>query len=83
MTVTIDLPPEIEADLVAHAQAQGLPVPEYLQFLLREHVPAPAAANTSPTERPALWRESVKDLPQTPPLSDEAISRETIYGNLG
>jgi hypothetical protein len=37
----------------------------------------------SPAERAAAWREAVKDLPRTKPLSDEAISREMIYSGRG
>lgn len=41
---------------------------------------APArAAPLSPAERAAAWRASVEGLPILPPLSDAAISRETIY----
>jgi hypothetical protein len=83
MTVTIELPPEIEAEVIALADAQGLPVAEYVQHLLLEQVPVRPGASVSPTERAALWRESVKGLPHTPPLSDEAISRENIYGDRG
>jgi len=82
MTVTIELPAEIEADLAARAEAQGLPLPECLQQLLREQVPV-RNGTLSPSQRAALWRESVKGLPHTPPLSDEAISRESIYGDHG
>ena len=83
MRVTIELPPEIEADLTAQAQAQGLLLSQYLQRLLRQQVPVRAGAALSPSERAALWRESVRGLPHTPPLSDEAISRENIYGDRG
>ena len=72
MTVTIELPPEVEASLVAQAQARGVPLPQYVSDLLRRQV-------LSPEERAAAWRESVKDLPHTPPLLDEAISRESLY----
>jgi hypothetical protein len=44
-----------------------------------EKVPAREAATLSPVERARLWRESAKGLPHTPPLSDEAVSRESIY----
>ena len=83
MRVTIELPPEIEADLTAQAQAQGLLLSQYLQRLLRQQVPVHAGAALSPSERAALWRESVRGLPHTPPLSDEAISRESIYRDRG
>jgi hypothetical protein len=83
MRVTIELPPEIEADLTAQAEAQGLLLSQYLQHLLRQQVPVRAGAALSPSERAALWRESVRGLPHTPPLSDEAISRESIYGDRG
>jgi hypothetical protein len=83
MTVTIELPPEIETGLTAQAKERGLPLPQYVQQLLLEQVHLRAATSLSPAERAALWRESVKDLPQTPPLSDEAISRESIYGDRG
>ena len=83
MTVTIELPPGMEACLVAQAQAQGLPLPEYLQHLLREQIPALDCGAGSPEDRAAAWREAVKGLPHTPPLSAEAISRESIYGDRG
>ncbi len=83
MRVTIELSPEIEADLVAQAKARGLPLPQYVQHLLRQQVLVRTGVALSPIERAALWRESVKGLPHTPPLSDEAISRESIYGNRG
>jgi hypothetical protein len=81
MTVTIELPPEVESSLVAQAEAWGLPLAQYVEYLLREQVPLHTHAALSPAERAAAWRESVKGLPNTPPLSDEAISRESIYGD--
>ena len=36
MTVTIELPPEMEAGLVAQAESQGLPLSKYVEHLLRE-----------------------------------------------
>jgi len=74
MTVTIELPPEIEASLLAKAQAEGVPLPQYVSNFLRKHI-------LSPEERAAGWRESAKNLPLTPTLSDEAMSREGIYAD--
>lgn len=83
MTVTIDLRPDVEAGLTALAAEQGVSLAQYLRRVLEEKVRGPAAAALAPAERAALWRESVKDLPHTPPLSDEAISRESIYDSRG
>jgi hypothetical protein len=83
MTVTIQLPPDIEADLVAQALAHGLELPQYVERLLRGQVSPRAGSVLSPEERAAAWRESTQGLPHTPPLSDDAISRESIYGDRG
>ena len=81
MTVTIQLPPDIEADLVTQARAQGLDVPRYVEHLLREQLLARAGSGLSPAERAEAWRQSTRGLPHTPPRSDDAISRESIYGD--
>jgi hypothetical protein len=52
---------------------------EYLRHLLEEQASTGAGNALSPEERAIAWRESVKGRPDTKPLSDEAISRETIY----
>jgi hypothetical protein len=83
MTVTITLPPDIEADLLAQARAHGLDLPQWVEHVLREQVPAREGAGLSPAQRADAWRESVRGLPHTPPLSDDAISRESIYGDRG
>ena len=83
MSVTIDLPPEIEANLAAQAAARGVPLVEHLCHLLAEQAGAPKARQKTPEERAKHWRESVAGLPDTKPLSDEAISRESIYAERG
>jgi post-segregation antitoxin (ccd killing protein) len=84
MTVTIQLPSDIEAELIAQARAQGLDLSEYVEHVLREQVPSRGASSAlSPAERADAWRESTRGLPHTPPLSDDAISRESIYGDRG
>jgi hypothetical protein len=42
MTVMIELPSDIEAALLAQAQAEGLDVADYVQNLVRRHVTAAA-----------------------------------------
>jgi hypothetical protein len=93
MTVTIELPPDIEAGLLAQAQAEGVAVSDYVQNLVRGQIAAKLAANSD--SRPAYelppeewvrkfhaWteRHSALDLPV---LSDEDISRESIYAERG
>ena len=81
--IRIDLSPEIEAALAARAAAEGVSLPEYVARLLTEHVSRDATGTLSPAGRAAAWREAAKGLPRTPPLSDEAISRENIYSTRG
>jgi len=83
MTVTIDLSPEIEADLAAQAAAQGISLQHYLRLLLEEQVRPHQSRPMAPGERAAFWRQSTSGLPRTPPLSDQAITREAIYGTRG
>jgi hypothetical protein len=82
MSVTIDLPPEIEASLAAQAAARGVPLAEHLRHVLAEQAGASKTARKTLEERIRLWRD-VSGLPETQPLSDEAISRESIYAERG
>jgi hypothetical protein len=92
MTVTIELPPEIEAGLLAQAEAEGLGVSEYLQHLVREQV-ASKIRGSAPS-RPAYelppeewvrefkaWVDSHRG--NTVVLPDEAMERESIYNDCG
>jgi hypothetical protein len=83
MTVIVGLPPEVEAGLAAIAAEQGVSVSEYIRRLLQEQVSGRGRMMLSPAERAADWRESVKDLPPTPPPSAAVISRESIYDARG
>jgi hypothetical protein len=49
----------------------------------REQPVALLPGTLSAAERAAAWRESVKGLPRNKPLSDEAISRESIHAARG
>jgi hypothetical protein len=81
MTVTVELRPEVEASLASLAAEQGISLTQYVRRLLEEQIPGQVML--SPAERANLWRESVKGLPRTPPLSDDAISRDSIYDARG
>ena len=84
--MSLNVNPDTEARLVALAQASAVAVDDFLQLVVEEKSGPPnsgASASLSPAERAEAWRESVKGLPQTKPLSDEAISRESIYSERG
>lgn len=76
MTIKLDLKPEIEARLIAQAIIQGVCVDRYLESLIERHL----ATQTEP-EWKALLDQLGRSpsLAKAPPLSDEAISRESIY----
>ncbi|MBW4439857.1 MAG: hypothetical protein KME10_01210 [Plectolyngbya sp. WJT66-NPBG17] len=76
MTIKLDLNPKTEARLIAQATVQGVSVDRYLESLIESHL----ATETEP-EWKALLDQLGRSpsLLQAPPLSDEAISRESIY----
>jgi hypothetical protein len=83
MSVTIELPPEMETLLRVKAAEQGVSLAQYVSRVVEQAVPMPPHPCLSPAERAALWRAWARDLPHTPLLSDEAISRENLYAQRG
>jgi hypothetical protein len=84
--MSLNVNADIEARLISLAQASGVSVEDFLQHVVEEkseQANAGASSSLLPAERAAAWRESVKGLPETKPLSDEAISRESIYSDRG
>lgn len=79
MSVVLDLPPEVEAGLAAQARARGLALRDYLTEMVQKGAQVHTIEALSPEQRAALWREAARNLPQNPPLSNEAISRASIY----
>lgn len=83
MTVTIDLKPEIEERIVAEAKSRGLSVENYILNVLEKEA-ANGEASFALTATPEEWNKAFlkwvhAERPVHLPLSDEAISRETIY----
>jgi len=79
MTVTLNFKPEVEAGLLAQAQASGMTVEEYLLSMI-EGVVFPATQKTvSPEQRAAAFEAWSANHRITPPLSDYAVSREALY----
>ena len=79
MTVTLELPPEVEASFVAQARAKGVPIDAFLQDYLIQHAPPVELLQMSTEEWERAFEEWADSFPDVPPLSDEAVSRESIY----
>lgn len=83
MTVTLDLKPEVEEHIKAEAKARGLSIENYILNVLERDTPN-GEANFAMSARPEEWEKAFlewihSERPRHPPLSDEAISRESIY----
>jgi len=83
MTLTLELSPEREAALKAQAQARGMSIEEWLLDLAEQLAPSTSIAHlqkTNPKEWARQFHEWAESHDRTTPLlSDEAISRESIY----
>jgi len=82
MSILIELKPEIEAELKTRAERNGLPVSQYVQRILEQHVPAqPVESALTPEDRAKAFQDWAQDFPsrRNTPLSDDAISREAFY----
>jgi hypothetical protein len=86
MTVTLNLPPEKEAAFKAQAQARGLSLEQWMLDVADQQVPLVSIAHlqrTDPEEwarQFRIWADSHD--PNIPVLSDEAMSRESMYPDL-
>lgn len=91
MTLTIKFEPEIEAGLLAQAQAEGMDVSDYVQTLVSGQVLAKKAADFSHPPHELSFEQRRRNLQAWTKshagnkvvLSDEAMSRESMYGDDG
>ena len=86
MTVTLNLSPEKEAAFKAQAQVRGLSLEQWLLEVADQSVPIPSIAHLQKTD-PQEWARYFDAWvdshdPNTPVLSDEVMSRESIYPDL-
>jgi hypothetical protein len=79
MTVTLKLKPEVEAGLLAQAEASGMTVEEYLLSMVEGVVFPEKQETLSPEERAAAFEAWSANHRPTPALSDYAVSREAMY----
>ena len=89
MTLTIEVSGEMEELLKARAEEEGIPADQAASRLLAKALTPgmdqfhrPARLKT-PEERAQAWLEWAESHRHTPPLSDEAISRDTMYPGVG
>ncbi|HXB74822.1 MAG TPA: hypothetical protein VNY05_41710 [Candidatus Acidoferrales bacterium] len=86
MTVVLNLPPEKEAAFQAQAQARGLSIEQWMLEAVDKYVEPVSIAylqKTNPQEwarQFRAWADSHD--PKIPVLSDEAMSRESIYPDI-
>jgi len=86
MTVILNLPPEKEAIFKAQAQACGLSLEQWMLDVANQHVQPVSIAHLQKTN-PQEWARHFdawvdSHNPNNPVLSDEAMSRESIYPDL-
>lgn len=80
MTITLELPPDLEARFVAEAKTKGIPVHEVVKSYLYHTSPMRAPKRLSAEEVDKALEEAADLIPEgIPPLSDESMSRESIY----
>lgn len=88
MILMVQIPPELEKRLQAEAAERGVTTAEYVRTVLERMFASPG--------RSPLWMTATKDEwlnafntwmdshdPTLPPLSEEAVSRESMYGERG
>ena len=79
MSVTLTFRPEVEAGLLAQAEASGMTLEDYVLSVIEGAVLPATQKALSPEERAAAFEAWSADHRLTPPLSDYAVSREAMY----
>jgi hypothetical protein len=79
MTITLHLKPEQEADILAQAEAGGKTPEEYILSMVERAISPGSKASLTPEQRAAAFEAWSAGHRYTPPLSDYAVSRESIY----
>jgi hypothetical protein len=90
MTLSIDLPRELEERLLREAAKHGLSVSEYAVRLIEQQLPPQQQERKSlwETLAPEEWKQAFEEYlashdPTKPPLPPEAFERASFYGERG
>jgi hypothetical protein len=79
LTVTLDLKPKTQKGLLELANAAGKSLEEYLLAMVERTVFSQASKVRSPEEQATAFEAWSAGHRYTPPLSDDAVSRESMY----
>ena len=80
MTITVDIAPEVRAELARQAVAHGRAVEAYAATLLESAVRLPAGTHRLSQDRlENTLREMAAFSHKVPLLPDEAFTRESLY----
>jgi post-segregation antitoxin (ccd killing protein) len=80
MTITINIKPEVEAELARQAEVRGMDVPAYATTLLEAAARPPRAAKSRTLEEFERTLDRIAQFAdEIPALPDEAFSRESLY----
>jgi hypothetical protein len=83
MDVHLSLNPDAEAGLLARARARGVSPDEYVREVIEKEIGVSKGRELTPEERADAFIQWADSFPDGPPLSDEAISRESMYPDRG
>lgn len=85
MSITLELKPDVEARLTEQAERQGVPLEKHLESVIDDYLSEKQEDSPSQTLSGDEWEKKLMELgtsssaAKAPPLSDEAMSRESIY----
>ena len=85
MSLTLQLNPELEKLLIEQAQANGMSLEAYLELLIKKQLRSDGQNPSLDKSYNPDWNTLLNRLGESPsliktvPLSDDAISRESIY----
>jgi hypothetical protein len=80
MTITVDITPEVQAELARQAAIHGRAIEAYAASLLEEAVHLPDGADRLTKDRlESTLREMAQFSDKVPSLPDEAFTRESLY----
>ncbi len=81
MTITLELKPEVEARVIEQAASRGVPVEDFLEFVIKEGLSSSEIRDSYRTLEE--WEEALDEFADSPAF-DRAVSfvddsRESIY----